>query len=77
MILEEYNSLGVYKKYFANITNHCYYFYCIFINYIIFSIELGEDIIYVNYYVKQSPVSEIKEYNKDDFIKFFILIILL
>lgn len=74
MTLEEYNSLGVYKKYFANITNHGYYMYCIFKNYIIFSIELGEDIIYVNYNVKQSPVSEIKEYNKDDFINFLNLI---
>lgn len=74
MTLEEYNSLGVYKKYFANITNHGYYFYCIFKNYIIFSIEIGEDIIYVNYNVKQSPVSELKEYNKEDFIKFLNLL---
>ena len=74
VIAERYDSTAAYKKFYAITTKNGFLMYTIHNNYILFTIEIGEDddgrFMSVNYYVKYSTLDRIKILGLDNFIYF-------
>ena len=75
LIIENYNSTGAYKEFYALTTYSGFSIYTIINKYIEFFIELGEEnekypIMYVNYYFKYSTVGKKKNINDTELIDF-------
>jgi hypothetical protein len=74
IICETYDSTNVYRPFYANKTENGFMLYSVKNNYIVFTIEIGEDdngsFIFVNYYLKYSVSLQKKPFSKEDFIKF-------
>lgn len=71
---EYYDSTSVYRPYYAIETPNGFSMYCIYNNYVLFFIELGEDnnqrTMHVNYYTRYSTLDRNKIISDEDFILF-------
>ncbi|QKF94079.1 hypothetical protein QKU48_gp0621 [Fadolivirus algeromassiliense] len=74
IIVEWYDSTNAYKDFYAATTNNGFSMYTIHNNYIMFTIELGEDndkpYMYVNYYFKFASANTDRDINDNEFIEF-------
>lgn len=74
LIVEWYDSTNAYKKFYASTTNNGFSIYTINNNYMLFTIEIGEDnnktYMYVNYYFKYASTSKDKNIDDNNFIEF-------
>ena len=73
-VVEQYNSIGAYKNFYAIETKNGFSIYSIYKNYLLFMIEIGEvnnvEQIHVNYYVKYNTLNKEEIYNGKDFLDF-------
>jgi len=71
---EFYNSTTVYKPYYAITTQNGFSMYCIYDNYVLFFIELGENNnnrkMSVNFFSRYNTLEHKKYYSDEDFIAF-------
>jgi hypothetical protein len=73
IITEWYDSIGVYKKFYAATSNNGFSMYTLIDGYIGFIVEIGEDndgsYMYVNYYYRYSTVPQKKKINDKDLVE--------
>src|SRR5207247_1758744 len=76
IIVERYDSTGAYNKFYAVSTQNGFLMYTLHNNYMLFMIELNEDVdsgersMHVNYYVNYSALDREKIIGNENFIKF-------
>jgi hypothetical protein len=78
IMVDQYDSTGAYKKFYAMATSNGFCLYTMYNNYILFFIELLEEknkrYMHVNYYVKYSTIDRSKIISDEDFILFLSLV---
>lgn len=71
---EWYDSLSVYKRYYASSSKNGYSMYTVYNNHLLFMIEIGEDLgnpfMYVNYNIKYSTLDRDKVIGSENFMNF-------
>ena len=71
IISEWYDSIGAYEKYYAIKTKNGFSMYCIYDNYVMFFIEIFNDEMNVNYYVKYSELDVNQIVGDENLILFY------
>lgn len=68
---EYFNSTGAYKNYYAITSDDGYSMYAMFDGYILFFIELSDEQMHVNYFVKYSSIDPHKIIGTDNLVKLY------
>lgn len=70
VVVENYDSTGAYKDFYASVTSNGFLMYSMVDNYTEFTAEIGDNYMYVNYYFRYSTKRKECSMKDEDFLNF-------